>query len=136
MRWRRWRILRRLRIGVAIILAAGVVGGASFLSAPGAANGDGSPVTVRWNQQWLAGGYENWADIGVRGILDTYAPTVRGWGQPNGVQSLAGIAAVSPDGAQAGETGWIVAPWLYNASSFQGASFSFGSPGTARARRL
>jgi hypothetical protein len=114
-------ILRLLQFIVVVSLAVGVLGAASFLSVPRAtASWDG---VWRWNQQWVAGGYENWSGIGVQGTLVTHAPAVPGSGPQEyphipteGAQSLARIAAVSPDGTQAIQAGWIVAPWHYGDS--------------------
>jgi Neprosin len=87
------------------LLVMGIVAGmlGAFLNAPPArASGVGMPY------QWLAGGYQPYAGLGVSADVVTYAPAVSGV-----AQSLARIAAVSPDGTQAIEAGWIVAPWFY-----------------------
>jgi len=108
------RHLVRLALTAGIAASVLFVGGI-FTAPPASASG----VGPGWGYQWVAGGYRNYAGLGVEAALITYAPAVTANGAqlyPNNAQSLARIAAVAADGKEAIQVGWVVAPWAYGDS--------------------
>jgi hypothetical protein len=95
-------------VAVAVGIVASLLGAISVLDAPrAAASGTGCPPPDPERPRWDAGGEQNYAGIGVEGVLSIHAPA-----DQSGSMSKAYIAAVGDNGLVL-KAGWKVSPDVY-----------------------